>query len=133
MQGLNTTALHSHTALFGVYGMLGIGLMLFVLRSLYRTQQWNTKLIGFSFWTLNIGLVLMSFISLLPVGLLQTIASVNEGMWYARSSEFLHQPHMQTLRWLRIVGDIVFTVGIIALFIFVFSLKFKKGKLKTKH
>ncbi|MEO6902486.1 MAG: nitric-oxide reductase large subunit [Bacteroidia bacterium] len=133
MQGLNTTALHSHTALFGVYGMLGIGLMLFVLRSLYRTQKWNTKLIGFSFWTLNIGLVLMSFMSLLPVGLLQTIASVNEGMWYARSSEFLHQPHMQTLRWLRIVGDIVFTVGIIALFIFVFSLKFKKGKLKTKH
>ena len=29
MQGLNTTAVHGHTALFGVYGMLGIGLMLF--------------------------------------------------------------------------------------------------------
>ena len=34
MQGLNTTPVHSHTALFGVYGMLGIGLMLFVLRGL---------------------------------------------------------------------------------------------------
>lgn len=128
MQGLNTTALHSHTALFGVYGMLGIGLMLFILRSLYRKQQWNNKLIGFSFWSLNIGLLLMSFMSLLPVGLLQTIASVNEGMWYARSSEFLHQPHMQTLRWLRVVGDIVFTVGTISLFIFVFGLKIKKIK-----
>ncbi|MEO6884433.1 MAG: nitric-oxide reductase large subunit [Bacteroidia bacterium] len=133
MQGLNTTALHAHTALFGVYGMLGIGLMLFVLRSLYRKQQWNNKLIGFSFWSLNIGLLLMSFMSLLPVGLLQTIASVNEGMWYARSAEFLHQPHMQTLRWLRVVGDIVFTAGTISLFIFVFSLKVKKNKLETKN
>ena len=25
MQGLNTTPVHAHTALFGVYGMLGIG------------------------------------------------------------------------------------------------------------
>ncbi len=29
MQGLNTTPVHGHAALFGVYGMLGIGLMLF--------------------------------------------------------------------------------------------------------
>ena len=32
MQGLNTTPVHGHTALFGVYGMLGIGLMLFCLQ-----------------------------------------------------------------------------------------------------
>src|SRR5690606_13990034 len=37
MQGLNTTPVHAHTALFGVYGMLGIGLMLFVLRDLNTT------------------------------------------------------------------------------------------------
>ena len=29
MQGLITTPVHGHTALFGVYGMLGLGLMLF--------------------------------------------------------------------------------------------------------
>ena len=34
MQGLNTTPVHGHAALFGVYGMLGIGLMLFCLRAL---------------------------------------------------------------------------------------------------
>ena len=34
MQGLNTTPLHGHAALFGVYGMLGIGLMLTCLRVL---------------------------------------------------------------------------------------------------
>ncbi|MCB1739651.1 MAG: nitric-oxide reductase large subunit, partial [Gammaproteobacteria bacterium] len=32
VQGLNLTPAHGHAALFGVYGMLGIGLMLFCLR-----------------------------------------------------------------------------------------------------
>ncbi|HXR51901.1 MAG TPA: nitric-oxide reductase large subunit, partial [Steroidobacteraceae bacterium] len=34
MQGLNTTATHAHAALFGVYGMLGLGLTLFCMRGL---------------------------------------------------------------------------------------------------
>ena len=38
VQGLNMTAAHGHAALFGVYGMLGIGLMLFCLRGLYRPR-----------------------------------------------------------------------------------------------
>ena len=41
MQGLNTTPVHGHTALFGVYGMLGIGLMLFCLRALTPTPAWR--------------------------------------------------------------------------------------------
>ena len=49
MQGLNTTPLHGHTALFGVYGMLGIGLMLFCLRGLGRTAVWDEKLLKGSF------------------------------------------------------------------------------------
>lgn len=132
MQGLNTTPVHGHTALFGVYGILGVGLMLFVLRSLYRNMKWNDKLIGFSFWSINIGLMLMVVISVLPVGLYQTIASVNTGMWYARSAEFMNQPHMNTLKWLRVVGDTIFAVGAIALCFFVFSLALKKKK-QSRH
>ena len=33
VQGLNLTPVHGHTALFGVYGMLGLGLTLFCLRA----------------------------------------------------------------------------------------------------
>ncbi|HMM17372.1 MAG TPA: cbb3-type cytochrome c oxidase subunit I, partial [Petrimonas sp.] len=105
MQGLNTTPVHGHAALFGVYGMLGIGLMLFVLRSMYRKQKWNDKLIKFTFWTLNAGLLLMVVVSLLPVGLMQTFASVNHGMWYARSAEFMQQPVVNVFKWSRIIGD----------------------------
>jgi nitric oxide reductase subunit B len=41
MQGLNTTPVHGHAALFGVYGMLGIGLMLFSLRALDPAAIWK--------------------------------------------------------------------------------------------
>lgn len=129
MQGLNTTPVHGHTALFGVYGMLGIGLMLFVLRNLYRNVKWNEKILAFSFWSINGGLILMVVLSLLPVGFLQTVASVNEGMWYARSAEFLQLPHIHMFKWLRVIGDTVFAIGTISLCWFVFSLI--KTKKKT--
>ncbi len=126
MQGLNTTPVHGHAALFGVYGMLGIGLILFVLRSMYRKQQWNNKLISFTFWSLNIGLLLMVVLSLLPVGLMQTVASVKEGMWYARSAEFMQEPLVNTFKWLRTIGDTIFAVGTVTLFWFVYRLTILK-------
>lgn len=68
--------------------------------------------------------MLMILLSLLPVGLLQTVASVKHGYWYARSSEFLGQSSMQTLRWLRVPGDTLFALGAIGFVIFVFGLGF---------
>jgi len=123
MQGLNTTPVHGHTALFGVYGMLGIGLMLFVLKGLAARRIWKDGVIRFAFWSINIGLLLMVLISVLPVGLAQTLASVKHGLWYARSAEFMQQDHMQTLRWLRVIGDTIFAVGVLALAYFVAGLK----------
>lgn len=122
MQGLNTTAVHAHTALFGVYGMLGIGLMLFCLKGADVRKIWKTRLLAFSFWTINIGLALMVLISVLPVGLLQTWASVEHGMWYARSAEFMQTDLMATLRWLRVIGDTIFAFGMLSLGWFVFGL-----------
>jgi nitric oxide reductase subunit B len=123
MQGLNTTPVHGHTALFGVYGMLGIGLMLFCLKGLTTHQRWRTGALSFAFWSINLGLALMVLLSLLPVGLMQTWASVERGTWYARSAEFLQTPTMDTLRWLRVVGDTIFALGVLALGWFVLGLK----------
>jgi nitric oxide reductase subunit B len=130
MQGLNTTPVHSHAALFGVYGMLGIGLMLFTLRGIRPDIEWNEKPLKWSFWLINFGLFAMVVISLLPVGLMQTWASVEHGYWYARSAEFLQTSTMQTLRWLRAFGDTLFAIGALILVYFVFhlSLRFKKKK-----
>lgn len=126
VQGLNTTPLHGHTALFGVYGMLGIGLMLFVLRSLYRHEIWNEKAMKFIFWSTNIGLLAMALLSLLPVGIWQAIESIEHGMWYARSAELMQQPAMVTLKWLRAIGDTIFGFGVLALCWFVFDLTLRK-------
>ena len=123
MQGLNTTPVHGHTALFGVYGMLGIGLMLFVLRDMNKEAVWKERWIKFAFWSINIGLAAMVLISVLPIGLAQTVASVKEGLWYARSAEFMQLPAMHTLKWLRVIGDTIFALGTVALAWFIFGLK----------
>jgi nitric oxide reductase subunit B len=123
MQGLNTTPVHGHTALFGVYGMLGIGLMLFVLRDLDKEAVWKEGPVKFAFWAINIGLAAMVLISVLPVGLAQTVASVREGLWYARSAEFMQQPFIHTLKWLRVIGDTIFALGALSLAYFIFGLK----------
>lgn len=118
IQGLNTTAVHSHTALFGVYGMLGMGFILICLR-IYSKRLWNEKLIKTAFWGLNVGLLLMVVLSLLPVGIIQAYTSITKGYSYARESELLYAPTVQLLKWLRIVGDVVFSIGIVSFCWFV--------------
>jgi nitric oxide reductase subunit B len=122
MQGLNTTQVHGHTALFGVYGMLGIGLMLFVLRDMNKKAEWKDGWLRYAFWSINIGLAAMVVISVLPVGLAQTVASVQNGLWYARSAEFMQQPYLITFRWLRVIGDTIFATGTLSLAWFIFGL-----------
>src|SRR5690606_22427817 len=100
-----------------------IGVLLFCLRGLAARARWRTGVLGFSFWAINIGLGLMVVLSLLPVGLLQTWASVEHGMWYARSAEFMQAGPMETLRWLRLIGDTLFALGALGLGWFVVGLK----------
>lgn len=114
IQGLNTTPVHAHAALFGVYGFLALGFVLLILRYIRPQLVFDEKLMKTGFWWLNGGLVLMLFTSVLPVGLIQFAASASEGMWYARSEEFMQQPLLQTLRWVRTFGDVVFIVGALA-------------------
>ena len=64
----------------------------------------------------------MVFISILPVGLAQTVASVQDGFWYARSAEFMQQPYIVTFKWLRMIGDSLFALGTLALAYFVVGL-----------
>src|SRR5664279_403311 len=122
VQGLNTTPVHGHTALFGVYGMLGLGLMLFCLRALRPGRAWKNGPLALAFWSINIGLALMVLLSMLPIGLAQTWASVEYGTWYARSSEFLHSGHLNDLRWMRMIGDTIFAFGALVLGWFILGL-----------
>lgn len=114
IQGLNTTPTHAHAALFGVYGFLALGFCLLILRYIRPNLVFNEKLMSTAFWWLNIGLVLMLFTSLLPIGLIQFYASATQGLWYARSEVFMQQDLLHYLRWIRTFGDVIFIVGALA-------------------
>jgi nitric oxide reductase subunit B len=129
MQGLNLTAAHGHAALFGVYGMLGIGLMLFCLRGLTDRLAWSDALLKPMFWLLNIGLAMMVFMALVPAGIYQAWASVSRGMWFARSPAVIHSAFMEDMVWLRVPGDVVFAVG--TLFLALFVLRVMRGPART--
>ncbi len=122
MQGTNLTAAHGHTALFGVYGMLGIGLMLYCLRGIKPDLVWREGLLRSGFWALNIGLMLMMTLTLLPMGVLQLEANLEQGYWYARSAEFMTRPIIDVLVWLRVPGDTIFAAGAFMIALFVISL-----------
>jgi len=122
MQGLNLTPLHGHTALFGVYGMLGIGLMLFCLRGLKPDAIWQDGLLRSAFWALNVGLSLMALLTLLPLGILQLNAVLEHGYWFARSAEFMKQGIVHLLIWMRVPGDTIFAIGALLVSWFVLRL-----------
>jgi nitric oxide reductase subunit B len=105
------TSNHGHAALMGVYGMLAIAAVLFCARYLIKPDAWNDKLLMVSFWSLNIGLVLMLVLNIFPAGIIQMAASYNNGFWYARSYEFVHSSLFQSFTWLRVIGDAVFVLG----------------------
>ncbi|MDR0275235.1 MAG: nitric-oxide reductase large subunit [Burkholderiaceae bacterium] len=115
VQGLNTSLVHAHAALFGVYGFLALGFTLMILRYIRPQMQFSDALMKTAFWCLNLGLVLMITSTMLPIGLMQFHAAASVGLWYARSAEFLQQNSVVTLHWLRTVGDVIFIIGALAL------------------
>jgi len=105
------TGNHAHAAMFGVKGNIALGGMLFCCQHLFHKAAWNPKLVRTSFWSLNIGLALMMFLDLFPVGLYQTWIAYTEGTWYARSSEIVTGPVFSFLTYCRTIGGMVFIWG----------------------
>ncbi len=119
VQGLNTTPIHSHGALFGVYGFLAIALMLFSVRHIVRKEAWNDKLLKYAFWGLNGGLAGMMALSLIPAGFYQFVEAMKHGTWWARSPAVMNSEFMQTVTWLRMFPDLVFAAGALSLVAFL--------------
>jgi nitric oxide reductase subunit B len=102
--------------------MLGLGLTLFCLRALRPGLAWKEKTVSTAFWLINGGLVAMVVLSMLPIGILQAVAAIDKGLWFARSAEFMQTPLIQNLRWLRMVGDTAFGLGALMLAWFILGL-----------
>jgi nitric oxide reductase subunit B len=109
--GTYLTVNHGHAALFGVYGNLSLAGLLFCCKLLLAPGAWNGGLVRRSFWALNIGLMLMVLMDLLPAGLVQLHAVLENGLWFARSEHFIAGSVFEGLTWLRGIGATLFIVG----------------------
>jgi nitric oxide reductase subunit B len=119
--GTYLTVNHGHGALFGVYGMLSIALLLFSWRGLVEKERWNDRLLAYSFWGLNGGLLMLTILTLFPVGIAQAWTSFKEGLWVARDASFFERPFVALLGQLRIIPDsVIIVVGILPLVYFLF-------------
>ncbi|MCK5077311.1 MAG: hypothetical protein KAR38_13095 [Calditrichia bacterium] len=62
----------------------------------------------------------MFLITLLPIGIAQTLASYRDGFWFARSSEFYNGNLVQILGQIRAIPDLIMILlGALPLFIFL--------------
>jgi nitric oxide reductase subunit B len=108
--GTFLTLNHAHTALFGAFGLLGIGLIYFCLRYAAADEYPFSERFGhWAFWLYNGGLVLWILFNFFPIGWPQLDAVYEHGLAYARSGVF----YDTTLfwQWMRLPGDVVFAVG----------------------
>jgi nitric oxide reductase subunit B len=108
--GTALTANHGHAAMFGVFGMLGLGVMVFCLRAMQSDAVWagTEKLVRVGFWGLNAGLAFMVLSDLFPAGVLQLWDSISNGYWHARRPGFTMSGAFHTLEWVRVAGDVTF-------------------------
>ena len=109
--GTYLTVNHAHAALMGVYGNISLAALLFASRLMIRDTNWNTKVVNLSFWSINIGLMLMVLLDLFPAGSVQFKAVVEQGLWYGRSSEFIDSGTFHSLTWMRGIGASIFFFG----------------------
>jgi nitric oxide reductase subunit B len=108
--GTFLTLNHAHTALFGAFGLLGIGLIYFCLRYMAGDRHPFAETSGrWAFWLYNGGLVLWIVLNFFPIGWPQLDAVYEHGLAYARSQAF----YDTTLfwQWMRLPGDVVFAAG----------------------
>ncbi len=108
--GTFLTLNHAHTALFGAFGLLAIGLVYFCLRYAAGERiRFDERLGVWAFWLYNAGLLLWIALNFFPIGWQQLNAVFEHGLAYARSVEFYNTTLVW--QWLRLPGDVVFGVA----------------------
>jgi len=122
---------HAHTAMFGAFGLIAIGLMYFSLRYIVGSGAWSETLGRVAFWLFNGGMVLWLVLNFWPIGFRQLDAVYTRGYAYARSLAFYNTTTIW--QWLRMPGDIVFSAGVLLLSVdIIIKLKPLWGKSSIK-
>lgn len=108
--GTFLTLNHAHTAMFGAFGLLALGLIYLALRYMAGNRiVWNDRIGIWAFWLYNLGMILWVALNFFPIGWAQLAAVYEHGYAYARSLEFYNQTLLW--QWLRFPGDVVFAIA----------------------
>lgn len=110
--GTTLTPNHGHAAMFGVFGMLALAVLVFCLRAMQTEKTWKTseRFIRIGFWGLNIGLGLMILLDLFPAGVLQLWDAIANGYWHCRRLTYTMAGTFHTLEWVRMIADLIFII-----------------------
>jgi nitric oxide reductase subunit B len=108
--GTILTPNHGHASFMGVFGMLGVALLVFSCREVTDEDSWSRieKWVRVSFWGLNLGLASMIIFSLFPGGVMQLYDVLQNGYWHARGHEYLGTTAARFVEWARLPGDVIF-------------------------
>ncbi|MDH5020786.1 nitric-oxide reductase large subunit [Halobacterium rubrum] len=109
--GTYLTVGHAHAAMFGAFGLLALGMVTYMLQLSIDADRWDGSWLRAAFWCWNVGLALMVFVSVLPVGFIQLEAAFTESYAVARGVEFYARPLVQDLFWARLPGDTLIIIG----------------------
>ncbi len=129
--GTFLTLNHAHTALFGAFGLLALGLIYFCLRYAAGNQARWSDFFGVSaFWLYNLGLVLWIGLNFFPIGWAQLMDVYQNGLAHARSLAFYNTTLFW--QWMRLPGDVVFAFGAVLMAIdFMMKLPFLTSKINS--
>ena len=126
--GTYLTVGHAHAAMFGAFGFLALGMVTYMFQISIEPDRWDGSWLRAAFWCWNVGLALMVFVSVLPVGFLQLDAAFTGSYAFARSLAFYNQGIIQTLFWARLPGDTLIILGTV---IYVADLLRKRFVLRS--
>jgi nitric oxide reductase subunit B len=125
--GTYLTVGHAHAAMFGAFGFLALGMATYMLRISAKPAQWTERRLRWAFWLWNVGLAVMVFVSVLPVGFLQLETAFTQSYAAARSLAFYNGELVQMLFWARLPGDTMIILGTL---VFAYDVGVKRFSLR---
>jgi nitric oxide reductase subunit B len=113
--------------MFGAFGFLALGMATYMLRISSKPAQWTERRLRWAFWLWNVGLAVMVFVSVLPVGFLQLETAFTQSYAAARSLAFYNGELVQLLFWARLPGDSMIILGTL---VFAYDVVVKRFSLR---
>lgn len=119
------TLAHGHAAMFGSFGLLALGLMYMAVRGIVLPERVREARAMWALRAFNAAIVLWLVLNLIPVGVGQFVATIDDGYWFARSVGFYDG--WTLFQWLRAPGDVAFAGGgLIVLYDLIRTLPFRR-------